>query len=122
MIQKQQNNNLAKLQRRKTRLQTAIEASTSDSNRAGLEDKMFYINNQILEVEYDIKIEVKVPLTKEEKGEWKTNKKAYGERLQKHLLNQQKSFALSLVSVRNAYKIRCTTITNKKTLTKSKIY
>ncbi len=65
MIQKQQNNKLTKLQIRKTRLQTAIVASTSDSDRADLEDKMFDIDNQIMEVEYNIKIEVKFPLTKE---------------------------------------------------------
>jgi hypothetical protein len=39
---------------------------------------------------------VRVPLTKEEKGEWKTNEKSYGERVQKHLLNQQKAFAIIL--------------------------
>ena len=57
---------------------------------------MFDINNKIMEVKYDIKIDVKVPLTEEEKGEWKTNAKAYGERVQKHLLNQQKVFAIIL--------------------------
>jgi hypothetical protein len=41
MIRKQQQNNLAKLQRRKVRLQAAIDASTSDSDRADLEDDMF---------------------------------------------------------------------------------
>ena len=39
---------------------------------------------------------VKVPLIKDEKGEWKTNEKAYGEHVQKHLLNQQKAFAIIL--------------------------
>ena len=69
MIQKQQNNNLAKLQRCKTRMQTLINASTSDSDRADLEDKMFNTNNKIMEVEYNMKINVKVQLTEEEKGE-----------------------------------------------------
>ena len=63
MIRKQQNNNLAKLQRQKVRLQAAINASMSDSNRADRGDKMFDVNNKIMEVEYDMSIDVKVPLT-----------------------------------------------------------
>jgi hypothetical protein len=96
MIQKLQSNLFKKLQIRKTRLQTAINAFTSDSNCAYLEDNMFDIDNEIMEVKYDTNIDVKVPLTKKEKGEWKTNKKAYGERVQKHLLNQQTAFAIIL--------------------------
>ena len=57
---------------------------------------MFDIDNEIIQVEYDMSVAVKAPLTKEEKGEWKTNKKAYGERVQKHLLNQKKAFAIIL--------------------------
>jgi len=37
---------------------------------------------------------VELPLTDEEKGEWRQNQKAHGEWVQKHLLNQQKSFAI----------------------------
>ena len=94
MIQKLQSNLFKKLQIRKTRLQTAINAFTSDSNCAYLEENMFDIDNEIMEVKYDTNIDVKVPLTKEEKGEWKTNEKSYNERVQKHFLNQQKAFAI----------------------------
>ena len=94
LIRKQQNNNLAKLQRRQIRLQTTFNTTTLVSDCEDLEDDMFNIGNQIMEVEYKIKIDIKVPLTKEEKGEWKTSKKAYGEHVQKHLLNQQKAFAI----------------------------
>jgi hypothetical protein len=96
LIRKQQNKNLAKLQRRKVCLQTTIDGTTSVFDREDLEDDMFDIDNEIIQVEYDIKINVKVPLTEEEKGEWKTSEKAYGERVQKHLLNQQKAFAIIL--------------------------
>ena len=96
LIRKQQQNNLAKFQRRKVRLQAAINASTSDSNCADREGNMFDVDNKIIQVEYNISVDVRVPLTKEEKGEWKTNEKAYNERVQKHLLNQQKAFAIIL--------------------------
>ena len=96
LIRKQQRNNLAKLERRKERLQNTIDASTSDSDRADLEDDMVDLDNDIAQVEYDISVEVRVPLTEEERGEWKTNEKAYGERVHKHMLNQQKAFAIIL--------------------------
>jgi hypothetical protein len=57
---------------------------------------MFNVDNKIIQVKYDISVNVRVPLTEEEKGEWKTNEKAYGERVQKHLLNQKKAFAIIL--------------------------
>ncbi len=84
------------MQKHEVRLQAAIDASTSDSNRVDLKDNMFIIDNKIIQVEYNMSVAVKVPLTKEEKGEWKTNKKAYGESVQKHLLNQQKAFTIIL--------------------------
>ena len=54
LIRKQHNNNLAKLQRRKVRLQTTIDATTSVSNREDLEDNIFDIDNEIIQVEYDM--------------------------------------------------------------------
>ena len=42
-------------------------------------------------------VNVKVPLKEEEKGEWRTKEKSYGDRVQKHLLNQQTAFAIILV-------------------------
>ena len=68
----------------------------SDSDRADLEDDMFDIDNEIIQVKYNITVDVRGPLTKEEKEEWKTNEKAYGECVQKHLLDQQKAFAIIL--------------------------
>jgi len=52
---------------------------------------MIDIDNKILQAEYDRSIEIKIPLNNEEKGKWKTTKKAYAECVQKHLVNQQKS-------------------------------
>jgi hypothetical protein len=57
---------------------------------------MFDVGNKIIQVEYGISVDIKVPLIKEEKGEWRTNKKAYGDRVQKHFLNQQKAFVIIL--------------------------
>ena len=91
LIQKQQQNNLAKLQRRKVQLQAAIDASTSDSGRADREDVMFNVNNGIMELEYDVSITIKVPLTEMRRVSGRRTKKAYGERVKKLLLNQQKS-------------------------------
>ena len=47
LIRKQQKNNLAKLQRRKVRLQAAIDPSTSDSDCADREDNMFNVDNKL---------------------------------------------------------------------------
>ena len=70
LIQKQQTNILAKLQRRKIRLQAAINASTSDSDCADLEDDMFDIDNEIIQVKYDMSVAVKVhsPKMRRESG------------------------------------------------------
>ena len=57
---------------------------------------MFNVDNKIIQVKYDMSVNVKVPLTEEEKGEWRKSKKTYGEHVQKHMLNQQKDFAIIL--------------------------
>jgi predicted site-specific integrase-resolvase len=75
-------------------LQTSIDASKSDSDQEDLEDQMVDLENAILQAEYDKTVNIRVPLNDEEKGKWKTNKKACDERVQKHLLNQQKAFAI----------------------------
>jgi hypothetical protein len=49
---------------------------------------------KILRAEYDLATDVELPLTEEEKGEWWNNQKAYAERINKHLLNRQKAFAI----------------------------
>jgi hypothetical protein len=94
MTRLQQENNISKLQRRKVRLQAVIKASTSDSDWEELEDNMIDIDNKILQAKYNRSIKIKFPLNDEEKGEWKTSKKAYAEHVQKHLLNQQKEFTI----------------------------
>ena len=120
MIWQQQQNNLAKLQRHKVWLQAAIVASMSDSNRADLQDDMFDIDNEIIQVKYNISADVKVPLTEEEKGEWKTNKKHTVSVSRNTYSTSKRIFPSSSGSVRNAYKIRCTMMINGKTSIKSK--
>jgi hypothetical protein len=66
----------------------------SDSNQEELEDHMIDIGNKNLQAKYNRSIKIKVPLNNEEKDKWKTSKKAYAECVQKHLLNQQKAFAI----------------------------
>ena len=52
------------------------------------------MENNILCAEYDLSADVELPLSEEEKAEWRQQQKAYGERVQKHILNQQKAFAI----------------------------
>jgi hypothetical protein len=79
MIWLQQENNLLKLQKRKVQLQAAIDVSTSDSDQEELKETMVNIDNKILKAKYGQSVEIKVPLNDEEKGEWETSKKAYGD-------------------------------------------
>jgi hypothetical protein len=57
---------------------------------------MYDIENEILQVEYEMGLEIKVPLDEEEKGLWKQRERAYGERVSRHIVNQQKAFAVIL--------------------------
>jgi hypothetical protein len=102
MIWLQQENNLSKLQKCKVRLQAAIDASTSDSNQEELEDNMVDINNKILQAKYNQSVKVKVPLSNEEKGEWKTIEKAYGEHVLETLAQPTKSICNHHGSVHSA--------------------
>lgn len=96
MIRAQQNNTLAKLTRKKARIQAIIDATpiANADEIDELEEKMSDLDNEILQAQYDLGDDVKVPLTEEEKGEWRQKEKAYGERVTKHGLNQQKAFAV----------------------------
>ena len=96
MIRAQQNNTLAKLTRKKARIQAQINATpiANAEEIDELEEKMSDLDNEILQAQYDLGDEVKVPLTEEEKGKWRQKEKAYGERVTKHGLNQQKAFAV----------------------------
>ena len=53
-----------------------------------LEEQLSEVENKILRAEYDVNTDVELPLTEEEKGEWRQNQKANGERANKHMLNQ----------------------------------
>ncbi len=81
MIRAQQNNELASLRRKQTRLQGALRiiASTEIDEIDKLEEQLSEVKRKILQVEYDLSCEVELPLTEEEKGEWRQNQKAYGE-------------------------------------------
>jgi hypothetical protein len=97
MIRAQQANTLSKLKGKKDRLQAQIDKVPIDADELEeLNEKMFDVDNEILQAEYDNTMDIKVPLNDEEKGESKLQEKAYGDRVQKHILNQQKAFALIL--------------------------
>ncbi len=97
MVRAQQANNLAKVQKRKARIEPDILALPQPPDAAvleGLEDKLYDIENEILQIKYEQGMDITVPLDDAESVEYKRAEKAYGERLNKHQLNQQKTFAL----------------------------
>jgi len=94
MRRAQQNNELATLNRKLTRIQSQINNVTVGDDVEALEEQRSEIENKILQANYDLQSNIELPLTEEEKGEWRQNQKACGERLTKHLLNQQKAFAI----------------------------
>ena len=79
MIRAQQTNELAILRRKLTRVQSQINsADPTDTNL----------------LEYNLNSDIELPLSEEEKGEWRQEQKAFGERATKHILNRQKAFAV----------------------------
>jgi hypothetical protein len=103
MIRAQQNNLLARLRRKEERLRLQIANNTSDpqlNNQINaeeldrLEEELSEVQNNILRAEYDLNADVELPLSEEEKAEWRQQQKAYGERVTKHIANQQKAFAI----------------------------
>jgi hypothetical protein len=103
MIRSQQTNLLARLRRKEERLRLQIANNTSDpepDNQISaeeldkLEEELSEVQNNILRAEYDLNADVELPLTEEEKGEWRQQQKAYAERVTKHIVNQQKAFAI----------------------------
>ena len=97
MIRAQQSNNLAKMEKRKLRIEADIAALPQPPDQTALEnleDKLYDIENEILQIEYEQGMDVSVPLEDAESVEYKRAEKAYGDRLNKHHLNQQKAFAL----------------------------
>ena len=97
MIRAQQSNSLLKAQRRQARIEADIAALPQPSDQdalESLEDKLYDIKNEILQIVYEQRMDVSVPLDDAESVEYKRAEKAYGDRLNKHQLNQQKAFAL----------------------------
>ena len=97
MIRAKQSNNLAKVERRKLRIQADIAALPQPPDQdalENLEDRLYDIENEILQIRYEQGMDVSVPLEDAESVEYKRAEKAYGDRLNKHQLNQQKAFAL----------------------------
>jgi hypothetical protein len=97
MIRAKQANNLAKAERRKARIEADISAlpqPPDPNDLEDLEDKLYDIENDILQIVYEQGMDVTVPLDDAESVEYKRAEKAYGDRLNKHQLNQQKAFAL----------------------------
>jgi hypothetical protein len=98
MVWATQANTLSKLQKHKQRLQAEIDAipinPPEPEKLDELEEKMFDIDNEILQTTYKQGVDIKVPLDNEEKGEWQLSEKAYGDRVNKHSLNRQKAFAI----------------------------
>ena len=96
MIRAQQANNLNSLKRKEVRLRSQLAtipiSETEELDK--IEEQLSEVEIKILRAEYETTIEVELPLTEEEKGEWRQNQKAYGERVNKHILNQQKAFAI----------------------------
>lgn len=97
MVRSKQRNELLTLTKKSTRLQDQINAlnSLTDAEQIdSLEEQKLEVDNKIIQVDYDLLTEIELPLTEQEKGEWRPNQKACGEREAKHLLNQQKAFAI----------------------------
>ena len=96
MVRANQKNTLATLQKKQKRLETKIKAlpSTDVDALDKLEEQLAEVENDIRKTEYEIDSEVEIPMTEEEKGEWRQSMKAYGDRCTKHVQNQQKAFAI----------------------------
>ena len=103
IIRAQQNNLLTRLRKKEERLRLQISNVISNdqpNNQINseeldkLEEELSEVEIKVLQAEYDLKADVELPLLEEEKAEWRQQQKAYGERVQKHILNQQKAFAI----------------------------
>jgi hypothetical protein len=96
MIRATRKNVLDQLRHKESRLkkQLSILPDTDLEEIDKVEEKISEVENEILCTEYDMNAEVDLPLDEEEKGEWRQSQKAYGDRCTKHILNQQKAFAI----------------------------
>ncbi len=96
MIRAQQASAIDSLRQRQLRLrnQLATIPITEIDEIDRLEEQLSEVDIKILRANYDTSTDVELPLTEEEKGEWRQSQKAYGDRVAKHILNQQKAFAI----------------------------
>ena len=95
MIWSQQNNKRMSLSRKLNHVELQINAvNPTDINLImDLDGQKSDIENKIMKVDYDIASDVEVPLSKEEKGEWRQEQKTCGDRATKHVQHQQKAYA-----------------------------
>jgi hypothetical protein len=79
------------------RIQASIDSLDPDTDTDKLnelDEELSTLDNKILQAEYDQETEIELQLTEEEKAEWRQSQKTYSERVNKHLLNQQKAFGI----------------------------
>jgi hypothetical protein len=98
MIRAQQKKAKESLKRKKKLLNDKIKAlpATDTEQLVATEELLSEVKIQILKAEYDADAKIELPLSEEVKGEWRQNQKAYGDRVQKHIVHQQKAFATIL--------------------------
>ena len=80
MKRAQQNNELITLNRKLNRIQSQINNLTVDDDIDALEEQRSEVENKILQANYDLQSTIELPLTEEEKGEWRQSQKACGTR------------------------------------------
>ena len=96
MIRAQQHKALGRLRKKEQRLRLQIPNITDNKELNKLEEELSEVEIKLLQAKYIIKADVELPLTDEEKGKWRQSQKAHGKQAQKHLLNQQKAFAITI--------------------------
>jgi hypothetical protein len=96
MIRAQQNNERMSLNQRLNHIESQINAAnpTNTNLVMELDGQKSDIENKIMKVDYDLASDVEVPLSEEEKGEWRQEQKACGDRATKHVQHQQKAYAI----------------------------
>jgi len=96
MIRAQQTEAVDSLTKKISRVQNRLASTpfTEVDAIEQLEEEVSQLQVKLLRAQYDASSDIELPLTEEEKGEWRQSQKAYADRVQKHLLNQQKAFAI----------------------------
>ena len=96
MIRAQQTEAVDSLTKKISRVQNRLASTpfTEVDVIEQLKEEVSQLQVKLLRARYDASSDIELPLTEEEKGEWRQSQKAYADRVQKHLLNQQKAFAI----------------------------